>query len=106
MSSTDTSSAASTPPLPDRAFPRADPESARPGPRPRPAGREPRMATRRDGVGPHSGAVPLTGGHTTVLPYGTSSAARAPPSRAVRWRGWWTCVAWCANSDGLATPLC
>ena len=51
MSSADTSSPASTPPLPDRASSRADPESARPGPRPRPAGREPRLATRRDGVG-------------------------------------------------------
>ena len=50
MSSADTSSAASTPPLPDRAFSGSDADVARPGPRPRPAGREPRMATRREGV--------------------------------------------------------
>jgi magnesium transporter len=50
MSTADTSSPASTPPLPDRASSAADPESARPGPRPRPAGREPRMSTRREGI--------------------------------------------------------
>jgi len=51
MSSTDTSSAASTPPLPDRASPAPGPEGARPGPRPRPAGRQPRTPTRGNGVG-------------------------------------------------------
>ncbi|RBY77991.1 magnesium and cobalt transport protein CorA [Blastococcus sp. TF02-09] len=50
MSSADTSSPASTPPLPDRASPTPAQESSRPGPRPRPAGRQPRTATRREGV--------------------------------------------------------
>ena len=51
MSSADTSSPTSTPPLPDRASPAPGPEGARPGPRPRPAGRQPRTPTREDGVG-------------------------------------------------------
>ncbi len=51
MSSADTSSAPSTPPLPDRASPSSGPESTRPGPRPRPAGRETRPPTRGAGVG-------------------------------------------------------
>jgi magnesium transporter len=50
MSSADTSSPASTPPLPDRASSGSAADVARPGPRPRPAGREPRAATRREGV--------------------------------------------------------
>jgi len=51
MSSPDTSSAPSTPPLPDRASTAPGPESTRPDPRPRPAGREPRTPTRGDGAG-------------------------------------------------------
>jgi magnesium transporter len=51
MSTTDTSSAAPTPPLPDRASSAPGPASTRPGPRPRPAGRQPRTATRGQGVG-------------------------------------------------------
>lgn len=51
MSSTDTSSAPSTPPLPDRASATPGPEGTRPGPRPRPTGRQPRTPTRGDGVG-------------------------------------------------------
>ncbi|WP_081788384.1 magnesium/cobalt transporter CorA [Candidatus Blastococcus massiliensis] len=50
MSSADTSSAPSTPPLPDRAVAPADPQDAPPGPRPRPAGREPRSPTRQPGA--------------------------------------------------------
>ncbi len=49
MSSADTSSAPTTPPLPDRAAPPAKQE-AQPGPRPRPAGRETRSPTRPAGL--------------------------------------------------------
>ncbi|SDF12780.1 magnesium transporter [Blastococcus fimeti] len=49
MSSADTSSTPATPPLPDRAAPAVAPDGP-PSPRPRPAGREPRMSTRRDGM--------------------------------------------------------
>src|SRR5690606_9397496 len=49
MSSADTSSTPSTPPLPDRAAPAVAPGGP-PAPRPRPAGRAPRMSTRRDGM--------------------------------------------------------
>ncbi len=50
MSSADTSSTPSTPPLPDRAAAPPVAPDGPPGPRPRPAGREPRMATRQDGM--------------------------------------------------------
>ena len=50
MSSADTSSTPSTPPLPDRAAAPPVAPDGPPGPRPRTAGREPRMSTRRDGT--------------------------------------------------------
>jgi magnesium transporter len=50
MSSADTSSAASTPPLPDRASGGERTDDVQPGPRPRPAGRETRSPTRRPGT--------------------------------------------------------
>ena len=50
MSSADTSSAAPTPPLPDRASAASGPGSTRPGPRPRPVGRRPRNPTRDEGM--------------------------------------------------------
>lgn len=49
MSSADTSPTPSTPPLPDRAALDVDKADGPPGPRPRPAGREPRTPTRLQG---------------------------------------------------------
>ncbi|MDT0275731.1 magnesium/cobalt transporter CorA [Blastococcus goldschmidtiae] len=75
MSSADTSSAASTPPLPDRASSRTGSEDVQPSPRPRPAGREPRSPTRPPGARAVVDCAVYVDGHRQ---------APVPPEEALR----------------------